>query len=388
MVVNALSRRGGQEAVKFSEECDKENRDGRSRRKYGPSTPNLINKFKNMNVRSDPPYTSSPQKRKTKMTSPIDSSKVGVPHTINFSDNEIDPSPPSTPSRTRTPGRTVLSAIITPPSPKNRLDDDNIKVLPRSLKFDQSPAIIPASDPSSPTEINPHAPFLCPIPPVPKSVKAMYKEIRLRTGAIGGNASGGPIYGELSVGSMHRMVHLMRQHADLGPDSLFIDVGSGLGKPNIHVAADPGCYLSVGIEVEKDRYLLGMHNLRGVLNRRSGGFEDTKFPRCTYVLGDIFDAKTFSPFTHVYMFSIGFPPYLWSNLAEKFNSSDSPWLICYHPPRHIIKKYAFNVELVVQMTTSMHGSSEGHMAYIYRRCQPQTVSSGTARKGKRITKKK
>jgi hypothetical protein len=33
----------------------------------------------------------------------------------------------------------------------------------------------------------------------------------------------------------------------------------------------------------------------------------------------------------------------------------------------MIEKYGFEVELIVQTPTSMHGSSECHMGYIYRR---------------------
>lgn len=62
-----------------------------------------------------------------------------------------------------------------------------------------------------------------------------------------------------------------------------------------------------------------------------------------------------------------FPPDLWVDLSEMWNSSSSAYLICYHSPKDIIKSYEFNVELVTQTSTSMHGSKEGHMAYIYKR---------------------
>lgn len=42
-------------------------------------------------------------------------------------------------------------------------------------------------------------------------------------------------------------------------------------------------------------------------------------------------------------------------------------MICYHGPRDIIETYEFEVELVEQTQTSMHGSREGHMGYIYKR---------------------
>jgi hypothetical protein len=70
------------------------------------------------------------------------------------------------------------------------------------------------------------------------------------------------------------------------------------------------------------------------------------------------------------MFSIGFPPDLWIYLAEQWNKSDRDicqYLICYHGPKDIIDCYEFEVELLAQMPTSMHGSKEGHMGYIYRR---------------------
>lgn len=50
-----------------------------------------------------------------------------------------------------------------------------------------------------------------------------------------------------------------------------------------------------------------------------------------------------------------------------YNKSQSGYLICYHGPKLIIEEYRFNVELVKQEKTSMHGSAEGHTGYIYRR---------------------
>ena len=62
-----------------------------------------------------------------------------------------------------------------------------------------------------------------------------------------------------------------------------------------------------------------------------------------------------------------FPPSLWIDLSEMWNNSASPYLICYHGPKDIIKSYDFSVELLAKTSTSMHGSREGHMGYIYRR---------------------
>lgn len=79
-------------------------------------------------------------------------------------------------------------------------------------------------------------------------------------------------------------------------------------------------------------------------------------------------------------FTKGFPPDLWTRLSEIWNksggslSSSEPegtrnceYLICYHGPKAIIEKYEFDLELLAQTPTSMHGSKEGHMGYIYKR---------------------
>jgi hypothetical protein len=174
---------------------------------------------------------------------------------------------------------------------------------------------------------------------------------------------------------MQKMVELMKVHTNLGPDSRFIDVGSGLGKPNLHVAQDPAVKFSYGIEMEHVRWMLGMSNLKTVLDdayKQETSGKDLKDDeqirhRCIFAHGDITEANCFDPFTHVYMFDIGFPPKLFKQLGQMFNKSQSDYLICYHGPKLMIDRYGFNVELIVQEPTSMHGSSEGHMGYIYRR---------------------
>jgi len=144
---------------------------------------------------------------------------------------------------------------------------------------------------------------------VSDKVKQVYAIIRKLTGSIGGNGSHGPIYGELTMGSMQKMVNLMKEHTGFDTSSRFIDVGSGIGKPNLHVAQDPGVEFSYGIEVEVDRWVLGMNCLKGVLDaayeQSAPSFDERILHRCIFEHADIRKAKTFDPFTHVYMFSIG-----------------------------------------------------------------------------------
>lgn len=224
---------------------------------------------------------------------------------------------------------------------------------------------------------------------VKDSVRQVYGIVKKLTGSIGGNGAFGPIYGELTMGSMQKMINLMKVHTGFDSSSRFIDVGSGIGKPNLHVTQDPGVEFSYGVEIEESRWLLGLNCLKGMLDAaHAQHLEQAALPekqrvpkeeriqhRCFFAHGDICTANTFDPFTHVYMFSIGFPPKLWEVLAEIWNRSSSSYLICYHGPKDIIYAYEFDVELVVQTPTSMHGSKEGHMGYIYKRTAAPTTTA-------------
>ena len=188
---------------------------------------------------------------------------------------------------------------------------------------------------------------------------------------------------------MHKLVQLMVASTNLGPKSRFLDVGSGLGKPNLHVAQYPGVKVSIGIELKRERWMLSLANLKACLKTAvadaarhgpdpSGGrpadpASDGRVKGNTiFIQGDITKARTFDPFTHVYMFSVGFPPDLWERLATIWNNSNPntcKYLICFSPEKKM-KEYDFAVEIVAEADTTMHGSGEHHTVYLYKRSKP------------------
>lgn len=146
-----------------------------------------------------------------------------------------------------------------------------------------------------------------------QNVANVYKIVRKLTGSIGGNGYSGPIYGELTMGSMQKMIDLMMEQTGFDSSSRFIDVGSGIGKPNLHVAQYPGVKFSCGVEMEHTRWSLGMTCLKAVLDQavqdERDGVEQVAEEKiqgnCVFLHSNILEAKSFDPFTHVYMFSIG-----------------------------------------------------------------------------------
>jgi len=273
----------------------------------------------------------------------------------NNTDEDDDEEKPTNARRTLFPARSLSSQVTPLPSKRKHVVEQSTLVHPpakRRLLFGRLVNAI---------ECQPN-------------VKQIYNIIRKLTGSIGGNGHVGPIYGELTMNSMQKMVDLMVKHCGLDSDSRFIDVGSGIGKPNFHVAQCPGVSFSCGVEVEHTRFALGMTCLKAVLDQAMEQDVEDSIPDDSRIRGnthflnhDITHAQTFDPFTHVYMFSIGFPPPLWIKLSDMWNKSLAPFLICYHGPKDIIHSYGFDVELIAQTPTSMHGSKEGHMGYVYKR---------------------
>lgn len=192
-------------------------------------------------------------------------------------------------------------------------------------------------------------------------VKDLYKVIRKHSGLIGGSGHAGPIFGEITMGSFQNIVNFLCEHLDFDSSSSFLDIGSGLGKPSLHVALNPGVRLSFGIEVEDLRWKLSMHNLRYALKEVGG------FPSQTvhFVRDDVANVHHLTPFTHIYMFDLTFLPALMSKVGRAFNNSSTVRsLVSFQRPDRIT--FFFNVDLVGQIRTRMHCSSENHTAFIYR----------------------
>lgn len=232
-------------------------------------------------------------------------------------------------------------------------------------------------------------------------VDKIYKMIHKATGTLGGNGYCGAIYGELTMGSMQKVVNILVGKCEMNSQSRFIDVGSGLGKPNLHVAQDPAVRLSIGVELETIRWQLAMYQLHRILpemedsltlptptvSDSDSNFDVTSTPQASrrtyaeatignkklycntnFIGEDIDNASSTDPFTHIYMYDLGFPPPLQQSIANKFNTSvHARYLVSYRPPHRVIHEYGYNVELVDQLSTSMHGSGEVHTAYFYKR---------------------
>ena len=290
---------------------------------------------------------------------------------------------PVSPSKTKSarsyaapvsPGKSPIKRTAVSTSVLVSSDDESEKQAPITPTKSPKKASVAAATDSSPGSAL-HANRI----KIQPRVERAYSIVRNCTGTLGGNGTTGAIYGELTVGSMQRVINLLVEKCEMNEQSRFIDVGSGLGKPNLHAAQDPQVRLSVGVELESIRWHLAMYNLQSVLGvaQRGKAAEETEadvtkdtplLSGTNFMVGDIDDAGSTDPFTHIYMYDLGFPPPLQQSIAKKFNDSQyAQYLVSYRPPRRVIEEYGYAVEHVDQISTSMHGSGEGHMAYFYKR---------------------
>jgi hypothetical protein len=230
---------------------------------------------------------------------------------------------------------------------------------------------------SQETTVSVSVPAELPVKRAGKSVQNLYRVIQKSSGAVGGYGHNGPVYGEVTMGTFQKVVDALAEHTGFDASSAFVDIGSGLGKPNLHVALNPGVRLSYGVELEELRWQLSMHNLRFVLNEVAEMRKSVVY----FANKDATDMDHFEPFTHVYMFDVGFPPAVLVSLANAFNRSKTVQaLVSFTRPDKVISVYGFAVDLITQVATCMCGSTEKHTAYIYRARQTDGVKKQRPRR--------
>ena len=134
-------------------------------------------------------------------------------------------------------------------------------------------------------------------------VNIIYRLVHKCTGMIGGNGHGAAMYGEMMKASMQRVVEKLISDTGLSTSSRFLDVGCGLGKPQLHVAQMAHVEFSYGIDIDELRVFLANLNLKRIMKEAMTTNFDIN-TKCLVMHGDIEVARVFDPFTHVYMFDV------------------------------------------------------------------------------------
>lgn len=195
----------------------------------------------------------------------------------------------------------------------------------------------------------------------------LYSLVHSKTSSIGGGGAGGSIYGEITQQSFHNLVELLVDKCNFTTESIFLDIGSGLGKPNLHVSLYPGVEKSYGVEIHGGRWWQSLSVLKECIQNDIG-------LQVFLAHADICSMSTLDPISHVYTFNPGFPVETMQYVATIFHSSNTTTFIsCYDKPTSM-EDYGFDVTFIQALPMKLAGSREQHTCYTYKRNDTNIVN--------------
>lgn len=172
-----------------------------------------------------------------------------------------------------------------------------------------------------------------------------------------------PIYGELTPGCMSSVVEICKSVFGLNNTSRVIDLGSGVGKPTWHFAAND-VDISVGIECVHIRYMAAQRASLHILEE-SRNIPAIRSTKVGFSCVDILQIRTLAYFDIVYMFDCGFNPLLLSHISNLIGIGRCRYLVSYHNPA-ILHSHKFPVQLLYkQPRMKMFAGKNSRTAYFY-----------------------
>ena len=169
---------------------------------------------------------------------------------------------------------------------------------------------------------------------------------------------------------------MLKEKTGFDSSALFLDIGSGLAKPNFHVAVDPGVRLSLGVEVQGGRWWQSMTLLDSLLDTPEVVDQSRNVYLCH---ANVLEMQSFYPATHIYCFNKGMPPHVMERIAKLFHQTDSAkYFICFNKPAKL-EEYGFDLNLLDRSVSgTMYGSHRKHLCYVYETAAQSDSSSHEA----------
>lgn len=195
---------------------------------------------------------------------------------------------------------------------------------------------------------------------------AFIDKINLHTGA---NSANGPINGELTCEGFYKVAEKLVEKYELDANSVFLDLGSGQGKPTFHVFEQVKTKVCMGIEIDDHRHKMSVNNLiRFVQRDMVSGGNTFKDKRIIFLHKDAAEMSSYAPSTHVYQFDFGIPPVAMKRIATVFNrTSTARFLVSYFNETKL-KAFGYEVEFMEQLgNLPFTGSGYKKTAYFYRK---------------------
>ena len=151
----------------------------------------------------------------------------------------------------------------------------------------------------------------------------------------------GAITGHINPVSWKQWVYLASTYFDFGTDSIFLDVGSGMGHPVLSVES---IYKTISIGIETDKEVWKQSNLIR---------KDLKF-RSIFINQSILDVFDVSPCTHVYSFSVGMPENVILHIIALCAISKSVQILSLYSNKAEIASFLYTTGLLQKLDADDH----------------------------------
>lgn len=177
------------------------------------------------------------------------------------------------------------------------------------------------------------------------------------------------VYGSLTGSSMSRIFSSMKMHSGFDEDSIFFDIGAGLGRPLLHALYLDGVRDVRGIEMDHVKCIKAHafgERVARTLHERNVVSGPVVIPEIT--CGCVESLSTIEPATHAFTFWEGIPNEVRDVIVELCVNSRTVKAITVvqraQDPGDIMTD---DFELVDSFKVTMSGSSSKFVAYIFKK---------------------
>lgn len=206
---------------------------------------------------------------------------------------------------------------------------------------------------------------------------------------MGGGEGLEGVYGSITAKGMRLVLDSFKDHAGLDAKSVFLDIGSGLGRPVLHAIIHSNVIQSYGIECDPVKLQKATHFMRSVIHELSPVFGQDMFPPSSLpnlICSPIEKLPSLEGATHIYSAWEGFSVEAMEAVGKLFAASQTARAICIvqrsfralEPEEAMLHLGFGRLKLVLQAPVFMSGSRRQLVAYVFVREQdPETKSRKT-----------
>eukprot|EP00042_Codosiga_hollandica_P044738 m.446107 g.446107 ORF g.446107 m.446107 type:complete len:725 (+) comp56864_c0_seq10:31-2205(+) len=220
-------------------------------------------------------------------------------------------------------------------SERNSSDHEDVDIPPPRARRSASPlamslSLSPSPLPGASTEPRDPAQILTCEHSVDAMLNSVYRIVQTKLDITSG-VDGFGITGTCTKKSFEKLFDALVTKCEFGSSSSFMDLGHGMGRPSLHVAAlHPHIKHSFGTEFNPELYKQSMRILAEVADAIPCFKEQ---PRVYFMDANIRDLNSMNPFSHVYFFNLGMPDDVVDHTLELFRKSSSVRYVIMYPHR-------------------------------------------------------